>query len=143
MPETQHPSGLSAEKIAELRSLAAEAAKRAYAPYSSFRVGAAVLLEDGRVFTGANIENASYRLTICAEHTAIAKAVSEVGAGMRIRAVAVENLNNAGSFPCGACRQIILEFGGPETWVFAPSGKGHEDAALGSLLPHGFHLDAD
>ena len=80
------PSGLTSEKIAELRTLATKAAEGAYAPYSNFRVGAAVLLEDGRIFTGANIENASYRLTLCAEHTAIAKAVSEAGPKAHIRA---------------------------------------------------------
>jgi cytidine deaminase len=143
MSETAHPSGLSAEKIVELRSLATQAAERAYAPYSKFRVGAAVLLEDGQIFTGANIENASYRLTICAEHTAIAKAVSEAGPKARIRAVAVDNLNNSGSFPCGPCRQVILEFGKPDTWIFAPSDKGPEEAALITLLPFGFHLEAD
>jgi cytidine deaminase len=143
MSETAHPSGLSAEKIVELRALATQAAERAYAPYSKFRVGAAVLLEDGQIFTGANIENASYRLTICAEHTAIAKAMSEAGPKARIRAVAVDNLNNFGSFPCGPCRQVILEFGKPDTWIFAPSGKGPEEAVLGTLLPFGFHLETD
>jgi cytidine deaminase len=143
MSETAHPSGLSAEQIADLQKRATEAAERAYAPYSKFRVGAAVLLEDGQIFTGANIENASYRLTICAEHTAIAKAVSEAGPRIRVRAVAVDNLNNSASFPCGACRQILLEFGSPGTWVFAPSEKGPEDAALSALLPFGFHLAND
>src|SRR5665213_2959755 len=88
-----HRSGLSEEAIAELRRLALAAAESSYSPYSKFRVGAAVLLEDGRIFTGCNIENASYRLTICAEHTAIAKAVSEAGPKIRVRAIAVDNLN--------------------------------------------------
>jgi len=143
MPEATHPSGLSAAKIAELRALATQAAGSAYAPYSKFRVGSAVLLEDGRIFTGANIENASYRLTLCAEHTAIAKAVSEAGPKAKIRAVAVDNLNNSGSFPCGPCRQVILEFGNPDTWIFAPSDKGPEEAALSTLLPFGFHLETE
>ncbi|HXB63161.1 MAG TPA: cytidine deaminase [Acidobacteriaceae bacterium] len=141
MSSSAHPSGLSAEQIAELRSLATAAAERSYSPYSKFRVGAAVLLEDGSIFTGANIENASYRLTICAEHTAIAKAVNEHGPRTRIRAIAVDNLNGAASFPCGPCRQILLEFGGAKTWVFAPGKDGPADAALSELLPFGFHLD--
>jgi cytidine deaminase len=140
MPTQPHPSGLSEEQITELRALARAAAERSYSPYSRFRVGAAVLLQDGSVFTGANIENASYRLTICAEHTAIAKAVNEAGPGVRIRAIAVDNLNDAASFPCGPCRQILLEFGTPETWVFAPSDDGPADAPLRELLPFGFRL---
>jgi cytidine deaminase len=141
MPAPAHPSGLTAEQIAELRSLATTAAERSYSPYSKFRVGAAVLLEDGRIFTGANIENASYRLTICAEHTAIAKAVSEAGPKVRVRAIAVDNLNDSASFPCGPCRQILLEFGSANTWIFAPSEDGPADAPLSELLPYGFQLD--
>lgn len=141
MSATKHPSGLTPEQIAELRSLATKAAERSYSPYSKFRVGAAVLLDNGSIFTGANIENASYRLTICAEHTAIAKAVSEAGPKIRIRAIAVDNLNDSASFPCGPCRQILLEFGGPDTWIFAPSEDGPAEAPLSELLPYGFHLD--
>jgi cytidine deaminase len=143
MSASKHPSGLSTEQIAELRSLATAAAERSYSPYSKFRVGAAVLLDDGSIFTGANIENASYRLTICAEHTAIAKAVDKAGPKARIRAIAVDNLNDAASFPCGPCRQILHEFGGPNTWVFAPSDDGPADAPLSELLPYGFHLERD
>ncbi len=143
MTALAHRSGLSDESIAELRRLARVAAESSYSPYSKFRVGAAVLLDDGRIFTGCNIENASYRLTICAEHTAIAKAVSEAGARIRIRAIAVDNLNNAGSMPCGPCRQILLEFGRPDTWVFGPSEEGPVDVPLSELLPYGFHLEHD
>jgi cytidine deaminase len=140
MPTEEHPSGLSSQQISELRESAKSAAERSYSPYSRFRVGAAVLLEDGRIFTGANIENASYRLTICAEHTAIAKAVDEAGSTLRIRAIAVENLNGAASFPCGPCRQILFEFGNPDTWIFAPGETGAADSSLGDLLPFAFHL---
>jgi cytidine deaminase len=136
-----HRSGLTDAAIAELRARARTAAESSYSPYSKFRVGAAVLLEDGRIFTGCNIENASYRLTICAEHTAIAKAVTEAGPKLRIQAIAVDNLNNAASMPCGPCRQIILEFATPETWVFAPGDNGPTDASLAELLPHAFQLD--
>jgi cytidine deaminase len=140
MKAVAHRSGLADETIAELRRLARVAAEQSYSPYSKFRVGAAVLLDDGRIFTGCNIENASYRLTICAEHTAVAKAVTEAGPTMRLRAVAVDNLNDSDSMPCGACRQILLEFGGPKMWVFAPAAEGPVDAPLGELLPFGFSL---
>jgi len=102
-----------------------------------------VLLDDGQIFAGPNVENASYRLTICAENTAIAKAVSEVGPGIRLRAVAVANLNGANSMPCGACRQILYEFGGVDTWVFGPGEDGPVDIKLGELLPHGFRLERE
>jgi cytidine deaminase len=138
-----HRSGLTDEAIAELRRLARTAAESSYSPYSKFRVGAAVLLGDGRIFTGCNIENASYRLTICAEHTAIARAVAESGPAIRIRAIAVDNLNNAASMPCGPCRQVLLEFGSPDTWVFGPAPEGPVDASLAELLPFGFHLNHD
>jgi cytidine deaminase len=136
-----HRSGLTDEAIAELRHLARTAAESSYSPYSKFRVGAAVLLDDGRIFTGCNIENASYRLTLCAEHTAIARGVTEAGPAMRIRAIAVDNLNHAASMPCGPCRQVILEFGSPDTWIFGPAPEGPIDASLAELLPFGFHLD--
>jgi cytidine deaminase len=140
MSVTTHPSGLSPEQIVELRKLASVAAERSYSPYSKFRVGAALMLDDGSIYTGCNIENASYRLTICAENTAIANAISNVGPKIHVRAIAVANLNNAGSMPCGACRQILLEFGGPDTWIFGPGEDGPVDVSLKDLLPFGFHL---
>jgi cytidine deaminase len=138
MPE--HPSGLTPEQIDSLLLQATEAAHNAYAPYSHFRVGAAVLLEDGATFAGPNVENASYRLTICAENSAIAKAISERGPKIKLRAVAVANLNGAASMPCGACRQILLEFGSNATWIFGPGDDGPVAITLGELLPHGFSL---
>ncbi len=96
-----------------LRSYALATAENAYAPYSHFRVGAALLLggpHAGEVVTGCNVENASFRLTCCAEQTAIAAAVARFGPEIRIAAVAVANLNQAASIPCGACRQTLLEF---------------------------------
>ncbi len=143
MSETTHPSGLTPQQITELRQLAAKAAEKSYSPYSKFRVGAAVLLEDGGIFSGANIENASYRLTICAENSAIANAIGDRGPKIRLRAVAVANLNDAASLPCGACRQILLEFGTPETWIFGPGEDGPKEITLGGLLPFGFHLEQD
>jgi cytidine deaminase len=123
---------------ARLRELAAKAAEQAYAPYSRFRVGAALLLEDGAVVTGCNVENCSYRLTSCAEQGAIARAVAERGPGIRVRAVAVANLNGAASMPCGACRQTLSEFGGDGMVVLYPGEGGAMETTLGELLPWAF-----
>ena len=127
---------------ATLMALAVKAAEQAYAPYSKFRVGAALLLEDGSVVTGCNVENCSYRLTSCAEQGAIARAVAERGPGIRLRAVAVANLNGAASMPCGACRQTLAEFGGDATVVLYPGeGGALEETTLGELLPHAFRAE--
>lgn len=126
-----------AEKTS-LRERAAEAAEHAYAPYSEFRVGAALLLEDGAIVTGCNVENCSYRLTSCAEQAAIARAVAERGPGIRVRAVAVANLNDAASMPCGACRQTLSEFGEDAMVVLYPGEGGPMETTLGELLPHAF-----
>jgi cytidine deaminase len=131
------------DQIAELLALAAAAAERSYSPYSKFRVGAAILLDEGSIFTGCNVENASYRLTTCAEQTAIAKAVSEAGPAIRVRAVAVANLNGSACMPCGACRQTLWEFGSADTWVFFPGEDGPAEVSLGGLLPCGFRLAHD
>jgi cytidine deaminase len=125
-----------------LRELARVAAAHAYAPYSGFRVGAAVLLEDGTVVTGCNVENCSYRLTSCAEQGAIARAVAEFGPKIRVRAVAVANLNAAASMPCGACRQTLSEFGGDGMMVLYPGESGAlEETTLGELLPRAFRME--
>src|ERR1700726_2180348 len=123
MTEHQHPSGLTLKEIEDLRQRATEAAGNAYAPYSRFRVGAAIMVRasdggESSIVTGCNVENASFRLTTCAEQSAIATAVVLCGPSLRICAVAVANLNGAASMPCGACRQTILEFGTAETWIF-------------------------
>ncbi len=133
---------LSETERAKLRKLAEVAAAHAYAPYSNFRVGAALLLENGSVVTGCNVENCSYRLTSCAEQGAIARAVAESGPGIRLRAVAVANLNRAASMPCGACRQTLSEFGSDDTLILYPGATGtHEETTLGALLPHAFRLE--
>jgi cytidine deaminase len=130
---------VSEEGKAKLRELAAKAAEHAYAPYSRYRVGAALLLEDGAVVTGCNVENCSYRLTSCAEQGAIARAVAERGPRIRVRAVAVENLNSTASMPCGACRQTLSEFGGDAMLVLYPGeGGAAMETTLGELLPHAF-----
>src|SRR5579862_3624102 len=96
--------------IEQLQLAARKAAEKAYAPYSRFRVGAALLFDDGLVATGCNIENMSYGLTICAERSAVSSAISERGANHKIVAIAVTNLNEAASPPCGGCRQVLSEF---------------------------------
>ncbi len=140
MPDT-HPSGLSPGQISTLCDLATQAAHNAYAPYSRFRVGAAILLTSGETVTGCNVENASYRLTTCAEQTAIAAAIAQYGPAIKLSAVAVANLNATASQPCGACRQTILEFATPKTWVFYPGvGGAIASAPSAALLPASFHL---
>ena len=130
---------VSETEKAQLRELAAKSAEHAYAPYSRYRVGAALLLEDGAVVTGCNVENCSYRLTSCAEQGAIARAVAERGPGIRVRAVAVTNLNDAASMPCGACRQTLSEFGEDAMEVLYPDEGGTAmETTLGELLPHAF-----
>ena len=137
--QNPHPSGLTSAQIDHLLSLATAAAHNSYSPYSRFRVGAALLLADGTHVTGTNVENASYRLTTCAEQSAIAAAVSLHGPVIRIRAIAVANLNNSASMPCGACRQTIREFASPETYVFYPvAGSQPAESTLAELLPAAF-----
>lgn len=117
-----------------LLSAACQVRQFAYAPYSNYKVGAAVLAENGQIFTGVNVENATYGLTICAERTAVFNAVS---AGQRrITAVAVCT-ENAGS-PCGACRQILVEFGGDiPIYITNPQGDTRQSSAY-TLLPDHF-----
>ena len=119
---------------------AAKAAmKNAYAPYSKFRVGAAILTNSGKIFTGCNVENASYGMTNCAERTAIFSAVAELGPKLEVNAVAVVNDQKAPCSPCGACRQVIYEFG-PDALIFFQNAKGDQQAHITKLLPEGFRL---
>ncbi len=122
-------------KLQALESYALEAAEQAYAPYSGFRVGAALWLEDGTVVTGANVENVSYGLTICAERSALVRAVAEFGPQIRVRAVAVANLNEAASPPCGACRQVLAEFIHGDATVVFPAADGTRWMAFSELMP--------
>ncbi len=132
---------LAAAQKTELLAQSEAAARRAYAPYSHFFVGAAILLETGEIVTGCNVENASFRLTTCAEQGAVASAVATFGPKIRIRAVAVSNLNRAACQPCGACRQTLAEFAGPDALIFYP-GETEEVCActLADLLPASFRL---
>lgn len=123
-----------------LMAAATQAASRAYAPYSNFRVGAALLLENGSMVTGANVENASYGLTICAERAALCRAVAEHGPRVRLFAVAVANLNDADSSPCGACRQVLAEFMLPAGLFLFPRGGATQVSTMADLLPHSFGL---
>ena len=131
---------LIAEQKDQLLALARQAQANAYAPYSKFRVGAAVLLENGEIFTGCNVENASYGLTNCAERSAIFAAVSKVGAAnVKVRAVAVVNDHNVACSPCGACRQVIAEFG-PAAILWYQGRDGIQESTIEDLLPDCFRL---
>jgi cytidine deaminase len=132
---------LSEAQKLQLVQVAQAVASNAYAPYSHFPVGAAVLTEAGQVFVGCNVENASYGLTICAERAAIFAAIAqEGGKNCRIRAIAVVHLNPIPLSPCGACRQVIAEFG-PEAEVIFRSAEGLINRSIPELLPHGFRLE--
>ncbi|MDO4552926.1 MAG: cytidine deaminase [Bacillota bacterium] len=121
----------------ELFLMAAAAAEKAYAPYSGFRVGAALLAKDGRVFTGVNVENASYGAGICAERTAAVKAVSE---GCReFSALAVASPDGE-AWPCGICRQFLYEFGDTLRVITGPDPEQLEARNITELLPKGFRL---
>jgi cytidine deaminase len=123
----------------ELIQAAAEAWSKAYAPYSKYAVGAALLTDSGKIYPGVNVENAVYPLTICAERAAVVKAVSE--GETKFSAIAVVTKN--GGTPCGACRQVLAEFG-LETIVLIANLGGELilETTVGDLLPHAFG-DAD
>lgn len=128
--------------LQSLLAAAREVAQRAYAPYSNFRVGAALRLSNGAVVTGTNVENVSYGLTICAERAAMVRAIAEHGPQIRVEAVAVSNLNDAPGPPCGACRQFLAEFisDGGVSVVF-PAASGVVAVAFAELLPHAFETN--
>jgi cytidine deaminase len=131
--------GLPAGMRSRMMRSAKKVMKNAHAPYSKFRVGAAVLLSNGKIFSGCNVENASYGMTNCAERTAIFSAVAQLGPKIEIRAVAVVNDHGVPCSPCGACRQVIYEFG-PDATVFFQGAKGPKQARITDLLPEGFRL---
>jgi cytidine deaminase len=124
----------------ELVALARQAREHAYAPYSGFPVGAALLGRSGQVFTGCNVENAAYPLTTCAERTAVTKAVSE--GERQFEAIAV--VTATGATPCGSCRQILREFGGLEgdlRVIVADLDDHVRTFTVAELLPEGFTPD--
>lgn len=137
--QTSSPK-IDAVRIAELRAAAQEIALHAYAPYSQYRVGAALLLNGGLLVTGCNVENVSYRLTCCAEQSAVVRAVAEHGPSMRIIAVAVANADaSLACQPCGACRQTLAEFAGGDCRIFYPGEGGNPGTCtLADLLPASF-----
>ena len=130
---------LSTGEREKLLRSAKKVMKNAHAPYSKFRVGAAILTADGKIFSGCNVENASYGMTICAERTAIFSAVAELGPKIEIRAVAVINDQGVPCSPCGACRQVIYEFG-PDAMIFFQGASGPKQAHITDLLPEGSRL---
>jgi len=134
------PSPLSPQERESLLAAARQALERAYACYSNFRVGAAVLTEQGETFLGCNVENASYGLTICAERSAIFTAVQSTKAPkLVIRAVAVVNGDDVPCSPCGACRQVIFEFGENAIVIFRGQ-QGYQEMGIADLLPESFRL---
>ncbi len=117
----------------QLKAAATSVAENAYAPYSGLRVGAAGLTEDGRVVTGCNVENASYGLTLCAE-CGLVSALHSTAPGQRLHAVAIVAGDGEPLLPCGRCRQVLMEAGGPHLLVDTPQGT----AELQALLPAAF-----
>lgn len=133
------PIKLTDKERAMLLGIATAALQSAYAPYSKFHVGAALLTETGHLFTGCNVENASYGLTICAERAAIFNAVHQTKGKLVLRALAVVNGDQLPCSPCGACRQVIAEFGQNTVIIF----KGQTDyveMSIADALPAGFRL---
>ena len=124
----------------QLIEMAKKARETAYAPYSNFHVGAALLAEDGRIFTGCNIENVSYSATNCAERTAFFKAISE---GVRsFQAIAIISDSKECIAPCGVCRQVMVEFCGPEFLVIMCDANGnYKKKFLAELMPEMFNRD--
>ena len=119
----------------DLIAKAMEARKKAHAPYSRFAVGAALLARSGRVYTGCNVENASYGLSICAERAAVFKAVSEDERDFEAIAVVTDK----GVTPCGACRQVLMEFGEDILVIAADETGGYRVFGLQELLPEAFN----
>ena len=126
--------------IATLLKAAQKAANEAYSPYSGYRVGSAVMTADGRVFTGCNVENASYSLTLCAERLAVFKAVSE--GYQKFVSLAVYADTDKSFPPCGACRQVLAEFS-PSMQIIYANRKGKIETTLPELLPQSFSLSND
>lgn len=127
----------------ELLSRAVDAATHAYCPYSHFRVGAALLTAAGEIVTGCNVESASYGLTICAERTAFCTAIAEGYREFHAIAIAAGNESGDGDmpYPCGACRQVMVEFCKPDFRIIVAQlnkPKALEELTLGALLPNAF-----
>ncbi len=126
------------DSIDILKVKAIEVAKKAYAPYSKFNVGCALLTTSGQIYTGCNVENASYGLTVCAERNAIANAINMEGK-ITIEKIVVYTPTDVPTPPCGACRQVIIEFGNPEVYSFCRTEKATHHK-MEDLLPDAFKL---
>jgi cytidine deaminase len=122
----------------QLVRLAKEAQEKAYVPYSKFPVGAALITEDGDIFTGCNVENISYGLSICAERTAIFKMISEKGPNTRIKAIANTTKADISCSPCGACRQVIQEFSHADGVVIYKEEEDYVTVPTSQILPGAF-----
>ncbi len=128
-------------ELSELKEKAKEVAKNAHAPYSSFRVGSAILTRSGNVYVGCNVENTSYGLTTCAERNAIASAVSTEGK-IELECVVVYTPTEKPATPCGVCRQVIQEFNGSDIKVHCCCDSDEVlDTSIKKLLPEAFNLD--
>jgi homotetrameric cytidine deaminase len=127
--------------LKDLFKQARKTARNSYSPYSGFKVGAALLLTNGEIVTAANVENVSYGLTLCAERSALVRAVAQFGPKIRIAAVAVANLSHAGSPPCGACRQVLAEFILPGAPLIFPTADGEvRTMTFREMLPLAFDI---
>jgi cytidine deaminase len=135
------PPSTSPSQIRRLRAAARAAAGQAYAPYSKFRVGAAILAESGKIYAGCNVENASYGLANCAERTAIFSAIAAGERKLKIRCVVVYTPTKMAAAPCGACRQVINEFGPHARVISFCQGADTIDTSLDALLPGAFGPD--
>eukprot|EP01117_Protostelium_nocturnum_P007233 TRINITY_DN2587_c0_g1_i1.p1 TRINITY_DN2587_c0_g1~~TRINITY_DN2587_c0_g1_i1.p1 ORF type:complete len:143 (-),score=53.44 TRINITY_DN2587_c0_g1_i1:76-504(-) len=136
-------SGVTKEELEKLIDLSLEVKKNSYSPYSNFRVGCALLTKSGKYVTGVNVENSSYGLAICAERTALVKAVSEGDREFKALAVSTDLVDIFAS-PCGACRQFISEFGDMEIYFVKPD-RSYQKTDVDGILPFRFtpkHLEA-
>ncbi|HBG50095.1 MAG TPA: cytidine deaminase [Cyanobacteria bacterium UBA9971] len=126
-------------EIKKILKFASDVAQNAYSPYSKFKVGACVLYEDGNAYTGCNVENASYGLTLCAERTAISSAIAD-GQKSKIVAIAIYSPNAKLCYPCGACRQWIAEFSKDASIIVENAEGKPQIFSIKELLPHTFEL---
>ncbi len=137
MPRAESAADMRGYEPEKLVMLAVQARKSAYVPYSKFHVGAALVADNGKIYTGCNVENASYGAAICAERTAVVKAISD--GAKKILAFAVSSDSNRPTMPCGICLQVISEFSAPETPLYLSNQSGSfETYRFDELLPNAF-----
>lgn len=129
---------VSPAQLQQLKGAARKASQQAYAPYSKFKVGAAILTASGKIYTGCNVENASYGLCNCAERTAIFSAVAAGEKKLKLECVVVYTPTPTATAPCGACRQVIYEFGPKARVVSFCRSRDMQDSTIDALLPGAF-----